>query len=333
MPALRFLRLHLPPLSLLPLRSPALRSPSLYSPSPRFLDSHLACAKTVASRRDATFAQEMIDVKNLSKSYGSVTAVSGVSFQAKTGQATGFLGPNGAGNTTTMRIITGFMPATEGTVTVDGFDVFDDSFEVRRRIGYLPETPPLYLEMKVDRYLQHVAKLKGVARKQIRQATERVVSECGLEAVAGRLCGHLSKGYRQRVGLAQALIHEPAVLILDEPTIGLDPAQIIEIRELIKGLTAERTVILSTHILPEVAQICQRVVIINEGRVALETDIADLTSHGSLEQEYLRHVGRDSAQSRGVTGGSGRTSATAAGNAGEGKAVDRARDERGSADA
>ncbi|MBI5504853.1 MAG: ATP-binding cassette domain-containing protein [Deltaproteobacteria bacterium] len=235
----------------------------------------------------------MIEVKNLTKTYGSITAVDDVSFQVATGQAAGFLGPNGAGKTTTMRIITGFMPATAGTVKVDGFDVFEDSFEVRKRIGYLPETPPLYLEMTVRSYLRHVGKLKAIARTAVAGAADRVIEECGLEQVAGRLCGHLSKGYRQRVGLAQALIHEPAVLILDEPTIGLDPAQIIEIRSLIRRLTTDRTVILSTHILPEVQQICAKVVIINGGHIALEADIAELVRERSLEEEYLRHVSGD----------------------------------------
>jgi ABC-2 type transport system ATP-binding protein len=232
----------------------------------------------------------MIEVKQLKKSYGAFEAVKGVSFSVATGQACGFLGPNGAGKTTTMRVITGYMPATSGTVTVEGFDVFENSFEVRKRIGYLPEQPPLYLEMRVTAYLDHVARLKGVPRARIAEQRDRVISECALEKMAGRLCGHLSKGYRQRVGLAQALIHDPQVLILDEPTIGLDPAQIIEIRELIRSLATERTVILSTHILPEVAQICQKVVIINEGRVALEAEMAELTRDGSLEDEYLKYV-------------------------------------------
>ncbi len=232
----------------------------------------------------------MIEVQNLTKAYGSTVAVDNASFRVESGQACGFLGPNGAGKTTTMRVITGFMPATTGTVAVDGFDVFEDSFEVRRRIGYLPETPPLYLEMSVRSYLAHVAKLKAVPRSELKSAAERVIEECALGKVADRLCGHLSKGYRQRVGLAQALIHQPAVLILDEPTIGLDPAQIIEIRELVKQLATERTVILSTHILPEVTQICDKVVIINEGRIAVDSTIADLTRERSLEEEYLRHV-------------------------------------------
>lgn len=237
----------------------------------------------------------MIEVQHLTKTYGSITAVDDVSFRVATGEAAGFLGPNGAGKTTTMRILTGFMPATSGTVTIEGFDVFRDSFEVRRRIGYLPETPPLYLEMTVRSYLRHVGRLKALPGKAIAGAADRVIEECGLEQVAGRLCGHLSKGYRQRVGLAQALIHQPAVLILDEPTVGLDPAQIIEIRSLIRGLAAERTVILSTHILPEVQQICQKVVLINAGRIALEADIAELVRERSLEEEYLRHVTGDAA--------------------------------------
>ncbi|TFH19962.1 MAG: ATP-binding cassette domain-containing protein [Myxococcales bacterium] len=232
----------------------------------------------------------MIEVKHLTKTYGSFEAVKDVSFSVATGQACGFLGPNGAGKTTTMRVITGYMPATAGTVSVEGFDVFEDSFEVRRRIGYLPEQPPLYLEMKVTAYLDHVARLKGVPRARVRDARDRVIADCALDKVAGRLCGHLSKGYRQRVGLAQALIHKPEVLILDEPTIGLDPAQIIEIRELIRQLATERTVILSTHILPEVAQICQTVVIINDGRVAPEAAMDEITRAGSLEDEYLKYV-------------------------------------------
>src|SRR5688572_28038741 len=235
----------------------------------------------------------MIEVKHLTKTYGSITAVDDVSFTVATGEAAGFLGPNGAGKTTTMRILTGFMPATSGTVTVDGYDVFADSFEVRKRIGYLPETPPLYLEMTVRGYLRHVAKLKALSRPQVVPAADRVIVEFGIESVAGRLFGHLSKGYRQRVGLAQALIHQPAVLVLDEPTVGLDPAQIIEIRALIRGLAGERTVILSTHILPEVQQICRKVVLINGGRIALEADMAALVREGSLEQEYLRHVTGD----------------------------------------
>jgi len=235
----------------------------------------------------------MIEVQHLAKTYGRLAAIKDVSFTVATGQACGFLGPNGAGKTTTMRIITGFMPATSGTARVEGFDVFEDSIEVRRRIGYLPEHPPLYLEMKVCSYLDHVARLRGLARGRVENARDGAIHACGLEEVASRLCGHLSKGYRQRVGLAQALIHSPPVLILDEPTIGLDPAQIMEIRQLIRHLATERTVILSTHILAEVAQICRKVVIINEGRVALEADLTDVAQRGSLEAEYLRCVSGD----------------------------------------
>jgi len=244
----------------------------------------------------------MIEVSDISKRYGSVSALDGVSFSVEHGKALGFLGPNGAGKTTTMRIITGFMPASSGTVTVEGYDVFEDSFEVRRCIGYLPEHPPLYLEMAVRPYLLHVARLKGIRGAAARQATDAVIEDCALDKVAGRLCGHLSKGYRQRVGLAQALIHRPGVLVLDEPTIGLDPAQIIEIRELIRRLAAERTVILSTHILPEVAQICEKVVIINEGRIALEADLSDLPAGRSLEEEYMRHVGGEATGGETGTG-------------------------------
>jgi ABC-2 type transport system ATP-binding protein len=235
----------------------------------------------------------MIEVEHLAKTYGALSAIRDVSFTVATGEACGFLGPNGAGKTTTMRIITGFMPATSGTVRVEGFDVFEDPIDVRRRIGYLPEHPPLYLEMRVRAYLDHVARLRGISGARVKTARDAVISDCGLEAVTDRLCGHLSKGYRQRVGLAQALIHNPAVLVLDEPTIGLDPAQIMEIRELIRQLATERTVVLSTHILAEVAQTCRKVVIINRGHVALEADLSNLTQRGSLESEYLRCVSGD----------------------------------------
>ena len=235
----------------------------------------------------------MIDVVNLTKRFGDLVAVDQVSFSAKEGEILGFLGPNGAGKTTTMRIITGFMPATAGTVTVSGFDIFDDSYEVRKRIGYLPESPPLYHDMTVGTYLHFVARIKGMGRMEIAEATERVVEQCGLTAVARRVLGHLSKGFRQRVGLAQALIHNPSVLVLDEPTIGLDPRQIIDIRTLIHELAEERTVILSTHILPEVAQLCQKVVVINEGRIAVEDRMDNLTRDLSLEEVFLRAISRD----------------------------------------
>src|SRR5271169_4461264 len=236
----------------------------------------------------------MIEVKNLTKAYGNFVAVKDVSFKAEPGQILGFLGPNGAGKTTTMRIITGFMPASSGTVLIDGLDIFSQSLEARRRIGYLPENPPLYADMRVEAYLRFVAKLRDVPRAKIESALEHVLEVCGLTDMSHRICGQLSKGYRQRVGLAQALIHDPPVLVLDEPTIGLDPRQIHEIRGLIKTMaTGERTVVLSTHILPEVSQICDKVVIINEGRVALEQKIADLPAGTSLEDVFLSAITKE----------------------------------------
>src|SRR5579862_1111854 len=236
----------------------------------------------------------MIEVKNLTKAYGNFVAVKDVSFKAESGSILGFLGPNGAGKTTTMRIITGYMPATAGTVLIDGLDIFSQSLEARRKIGYLPENPPLYPDMRVEAYLRFVAKLRDVPRAKIESALEHVLDVCGLTDMAHRICGQLSKGYRQRVGLAQALIHDPPVLVLDEPTIGLDPRQIHEIRGLIKNMaTGERTVVLSTHILPEVSQICDKVVIINGGRVALEQKIADLPSGTSLEDVFLQAITKE----------------------------------------
>ena len=235
----------------------------------------------------------MIEVANLSKRYGDLAAVRDVSFTASSGQILGFLGPNGAGKTTTMRIITGFMPASSGTVRVDGFDVFEQSTEVRRRIGYLPENPPLYNDMSVAAYLRFVAKLKGMSRADIPAALDRVLETCGLTTVRDRLLGHLSKGFRQRVGLAQALIHDPPVLVLDEPTIGLDPRQIIEIRSLLRTLGGKRTVVLSTHILPEVSQVCDKVVIINDGRIVVEDTLANLTRGRGLEEVFIEAIGRE----------------------------------------
>lgn len=239
----------------------------------------------------------MIEVQHLTKRYGDLTAVSDVSFSVASGQILGFLGPNGSGKTTTMRIITGFLPATDGTVKVSGFDIFEDSFEVRKRIGYLPETPPLYNDMTVASYLRFVARLKGMPRAEIADALERALARCGLTQVTDRVTGRLSKGYRQRVGLAQAIIHNPDVLILDEPTVGLDPQQIIEIRTLIKELAGSHTVVLSTHILPEVAQVCEKVVIINSGRVVKEDMIANLTKDGqTLEEVFLRAIAQEDPQ-------------------------------------
>jgi ABC-2 type transport system ATP-binding protein len=213
----------------------------------------------------------VIEVQNLSKHYGPFKAVDDVSFRAEAGEILGFLGPNGAGKTTTMRIITGYMPATEGKASVAGFDVFDQPIEAKKRTGYLPETPPLYPDMTVREYLNFVAKIKGV-RKDVNGRVDDVMKKTWVADMASRHCGKLSKGYKQRVGLAQALIHNPDVLVLDEPTAGLDPKQIIETRQLIRALAGNHTIVLSTHILPEVAQTCQKVVIINKGKVvAIDT--------------------------------------------------------------
>jgi ABC-2 type transport system ATP-binding protein len=209
----------------------------------------------------------VIEVQHVTKRYGRVTAVDDVSFRVERGEILGFLGPNGAGKTTTMRILTGYMPPTDGRATVAGFDVFTHAIEAKARTGYLPETPPLYPDMTVREYLDFVARIKGVPPKERKERVSTVMRRTHVDDMASRHCAKLSKGYRQRVGLAQALIHNPEVLILDEPTAGLDPRQIIETRELIRGLAGDHTIVLSTHILPEVAQTCQRVVIINKGRV------------------------------------------------------------------
>ena len=209
----------------------------------------------------------MIEVDRLTKYYGPVAAIQDVSFAVEKGTIAGFLGPNGAGKTTTMRILSCFMPASSGSARVAGYDVFEQSLEVRRRIGYLPENVPLYGDMTVAAYLDFVADIKGLGRTERRRRVGEVMGRCLIEDVQGRLIGRLSKGYRQRVGLAQALVADPDVLVLDEPTIGLDPKQITEIRSLIKSLAGEHTVILSTHILPEVSMVCEGVIIINRGRI------------------------------------------------------------------
>lgn len=220
----------------------------------------------------------MIKVQNLCKSYGDFQALKGVSFTVKKGEILGFLGPNGAGKTTTMRILTCFFPATSGKATIAGYDVFEEPEEVKKRIGYLPENVPLYLDMTVTDYLTFVAGIKGVKSSNVKKRVNTVMEECVLTHMSHKLVGELSKGYRQRVGIAQALVNEPEVLILDEPTVGLDPKQIIEIRKLIKGLAGERTVILSTHILPEVSMTCQRVIIINDGTIIASDTPDNLTS-------------------------------------------------------
>jgi gliding motility-associated transport system ATP-binding protein len=220
----------------------------------------------------------VIEVQHLTKRYGRLTAVEDVSFRVERGEILGFLGPNGAGKTTTMRILTGYMPATDGKATVAGFDVFDQPIEAKRRTGYLPESPPLYPDMTVSEYLTFVAKVKGVASNERKSRIGSVMERTRIADMAKRHCGKLSKGYKQRVGIAQALIHNPDVLILDEPTAGLDPKQIIETRQLIKELAGDHTIVLSTHILPEVSQTCQRVVIINKGKVVAVDTPDNLTS-------------------------------------------------------
>ena len=212
----------------------------------------------------------MIDVQQITKRYGQHTAIDRVTFSVAKGEVLAFLGPNGAGKTTTMRILTCFMPPTEGRATVAGYDCLEQSMDVKRRIGYLPETPPVYQELTVDEYLRFIGRLRGLAGAMLTAAMSREIERLGLGSVQHRLIGNLSRGYRQRVGLAQALIHDPPVLILDEPTVGLDPKQIIEIRELIKSLAGSHSVILSTHILPEATAVCQRVVIISGGRIVAE---------------------------------------------------------------
>jgi ABC-2 type transport system ATP-binding protein len=232
----------------------------------------------------------MIQVENLSKFYGAIPAIQDVSFSVEKGEIMGFLGPNGAGKTTTMRILTGFMPATSGKASVAGFDVFAQSLEVRKRIGYLPEDVPLYRDMTVCDFLNFVADVKGVAKTDKPHQIEQAVERCGIQPVRTRLIGNLSKGFRQRVGLAQALLHDPEVLVLDEPTTGLDPAQIIEIRELIKELAGEKTIILSTHILPEVSMICQRVVIINKGKIVAVDTTENLTDRMQKSTKVVMEV-------------------------------------------
>ena len=220
----------------------------------------------------------MIKVEGLTKRYARTVAVDNISFEVEKGQIVGFLGPNGAGKTTTMRVLTCFLPPTSGTATVAGFDVQEHPMEVKRRIGYLPETPPLYPEMEVVEYLRFAGRLKGIPSSDISRRVDDVVGRCAVGDVRTKLIGKLSKGYRQRVGLAQAIIHNPEVLVLDEPTAGLDPKQIIEIRELLRALAGEHTIILSTHILSEVEHSCERVIIINAGKLVAIDSVANLTN-------------------------------------------------------
>ena len=220
----------------------------------------------------------MIKVEGLTKRYARTVAVDNISFEIAKGQIVGFLGPNGAGKTTTMRVLTCFLPPSAGTANVAGFDVLKNPFEVKKRIGYLPETPPLYPEMEVVEYLTFVGRLKGIGKSELGKRIDEVSERCAIGDVRKKLVGKLSKGYRQRVGLAQAIIHNPDVLVLDEPTAGLDPKQIIETRELIKGLAGDHTIILSTHILPEVEQTCQQVIIIAKGKLVATDSVSNLTS-------------------------------------------------------
>jgi ABC-2 type transport system ATP-binding protein len=224
----------------------------------------------------------MIQVDNLTKYFGPVMAVDHVSFQVDRGEIVGFLGPNGAGKTTTMRILTTFLPATSGVARVAGFDVMNQSMEVRRNIGYLPESVPLYPEMRVEEYLTYRAKLKGVERRERPSRIEYCLERCRIREVRRRLLGTLSKGYRQRVGLADAMVHDPDILILDEPTSGLDPVQIDQTLKLIKGLGDKHTIILSTHILDEVKEVCKRVIIINAGRIGMDKAMAELSNEASF---------------------------------------------------
>ena len=244
----------------------------------------------------------MIEARGISKRYGDLLAVNDVSFSAESGEVIGFLGPNGAGKTTTMRILTGFLPASDGTALIAGHDIFEDPLAARRAVGYLPEVPPLYPEMDAVGYLRYVATLKDVPRSKRKAAVERAIERCGLEKVHRKVIGSLSRGYRQRVGLAQAIVHNPSVLILDEPTVGLDPIQVREIRALIADLTSAdqaegaHTVVLSTHILAEVEAICRRVILINAGRKVVDSPLDELTQGGQrLEDIFARVTTADDA--------------------------------------
>lgn len=241
-------------------------------------------------------ASPAIEVEGLSKRYGDFEAVRDLSFQIGGGEIVGFLGPNGAGKTTTMRMLTGFIPPTDGHIRIAGFDIFAQGLDARRSIGYLPETPPLYPEMNPKGYIEFVAKLKDVPRAKRKDAVDRALTLCGLEDVCLREIRQLSKGYRQRIGLAQAIVHDPKVLVLDEPTVGLDPIQIGEIRALIRDLAATggQTILLSTHILAEVEAICQRVILIQHGRKVLDQPLGELTSGGvSLEEVFAKAMSRE----------------------------------------
>jgi gliding motility-associated transport system ATP-binding protein len=232
----------------------------------------------------------MITAKNLTKRYARTVAVDEISFDVAKGQIVGFLGPNGAGKTTTMRMLTCFLPPSSGTATVAGFDVLEQPLEVKTRIGYLPETPPIYPEMETTEYLEFVGKLKGLSGADLQKRVDYVCERCAVTDVKNKLLGRLSKGYRQRVGLAQAIIHNPDVLILDEPTAGLDPKQINETRDLIKSLAGDHTIILSTHILPEVEQTCEQVIIINKGRLVATDSVRNLRARARGAESVLLEI-------------------------------------------
>jgi ABC-2 type transport system ATP-binding protein len=232
----------------------------------------------------------MITVNGLTKRYAHTTAVDHISFEVKKGQIVGFLGPNGAGKTTTMRMLTCFLTPTGGTATVAGFDIIEQPLEVKRRIGYLPETPPVYLEMRIAEYLSFVGQLKGLSGSDLRSRVDYVCERCAVADVRNKIIGKLSKGYRQRVGLAQAIIHNPDVLILDEPTAGLDPKQINETRDLIKSLAGDHTIILSTHILPEVSQTCEQVIIINKGKIVATDSVSNLQQRARSGESVIVEV-------------------------------------------
>lgn len=232
----------------------------------------------------------MIEVENLTKFYGPRPAIKGITFQVNKGEVVGFLGPNGAGKSTTMNILCCILPASSGSATVCGYDVFEESLELRKKIGYLPETPPLYPDMTVTSYLKFAAEIRGVPSNKVSAAVDRVLEKCALKEVRQRIIDRLSKGFQQRVGLAQSMIHDPEILILDEPTIGLDPIQIIEIRKLIQELASSHTIILSSHILPEITQICKRVIILNEGEIAAVDSLEGLKSSLNKSERFILKV-------------------------------------------
>lgn len=258
----------------------------------------------------------MIEIKNLCKNYGDRPAISMLNFSVQKGEVVGFLGPNGAGKSTTMKIITGYMAPSSGEVRIAGFDVFENPIEVKRRIGYLPETPPVYNDMYVKDYLRFVANLKGVAKAKVENAVASAIEKTSLGEVRGRLIGNLSKGFKQRVGLAQALVSDPEILILDEPTVGLDPKQMAEIRQLIRQLRGQHTIILSTHILPEVQASCEKVIIINAGRIVAEDTLSGLSKRmsGGGHSVNLKVRRNQDAVTKSLNSVSGVTKARNAGN-------------------